>query len=228
MTFDPEAEQAAAMRFRFVVFTMVLLVVLNTLAAVTPLRVLGWRAVTFNSALILLLDVLFAWRHRDREIAGWLLFGIIAGVIELGTDWWLVAKTHTLTYPSGEPMLWASPAYMPFAWAMILTQVGVVGAWLARRHGLAVATIATALIGGVNIPLYEHLAKGANWWAYHDTPMLFDAPYYVIAAEFLLALPLPWMARRVVTGSVGPAIVLGVVEGLWMYPSVWLPHRIFG
>jgi hypothetical protein len=183
--------------------------------------------VTFNTALILLLDLLYIWRYRDAQVAQWLLLGLTAGWVELWTDAWLV-RTGTLVYPPNEPMVAASPLYMPFAWAMVLTQIGIIGGWLRRRYPFLLATLLTALLSGINIPIYEHLARDANWWFYQHTPMLFQAPYYVICAEFLLALPLAWMAGGVAKLQPIRSVALGIVEGLWMFPVTVFAFVVFG
>jgi hypothetical protein len=214
-----------ARRLRFTGLTIALLVALNVVGAWTRA---GWPLATFNTALILLLDVLYVWRFRDGVLGRWLLLGLAAGVVELTADWWLVARTRTLVYPAGQPMILASPAYMPFAWAMVLAQIGPIGAALGRRLPLPVATLLTALLSGVNIPLYEHLAHDANYWYYRDTPQLFNAPYNVIAAEFLLALPLVWLGREAERLRWPWSAALGVVEGVWMLPSVLLAFWLLG
>jgi hypothetical protein len=203
---------------------MGLLLALNVVSAHYGL---GWKAVTGNVAVILLLDGIYIFSSRDTQLGQWLLLGLAAGWVELCTDWWLV-RTGTLVYPPAEPMIWASPAYMPFAWAVILVQIGAVGAWLKQRYGLVQATVLTACISGINIPIYEHLAKDAHFWFYQQTPMLFSAPLYVICAEFLLALPLVWMAG--VTTKVRPVLSLavGAVEGLWMFPVVVFAFWLLG
>jgi hypothetical protein len=59
-------------------------------------------------------------------------------------------------------MIVASPAYMPFAWAVILLQMAAVATWLRGRMPVPLAAVVTGLFCGLNIPLYEHLAKDAN------------------------------------------------------------------
>lgn len=213
-----------ARRTVFALGTIALLLILNTISA---LYGLGWKSVTINTTLILLLDICYAWRYRDGHVVQWLLFGLSAGWVELFTDAWLV-QTGTLLYPPDEPMIWLSPAYMPFAWTMVLTQIGLLGAWLRPRTSFLVATLLTALIAGINIPIYEHLAKGANWWFYHYTPMLFSAPYYVIAAEFLLALPLAGMASIVDKQRPLWSLAIGIVEGIWMLPATMVAFWVVG
>lgn len=218
---------AETRRTRFVLATLVAYLVANVIISITRG---GWRPLTLTIAIILALYLLFAWRFKDRVILRYVIFGLVAGFCELPADAWLVDETKTLIYPSGEPMLWASPAYMPFAWAVVLVQVCTLGDWLSGRIHLLGATLLTALASGLYIPVYEHLAKDANLWWYVDTPMIFNAPYYVILAELLLALPLVWMglqAERL--GHWLWIIALGVLEGLVvMYLSVLIAFKLVG
>ncbi len=143
------------------------------------------------------------------------IFGVAAGFTELIADWWLVNRTGSLVYAPGEPMLVASPMYMPFAWALVMMQLGVVAHWLRENFSVAKAALIAGLIGGVNIPLYESLARAADWWIYQKTPMLLGAPYYIILGEVLIVVPLVWLADWLVRmGPVKGGIILGIVEGL--------------
>lgn len=215
---------SARKRLFFVLSTVGLLVALNVIASIYSL---GWKSVTANTAFILALFVGFIFRHKDRVLLGWLIFGLVAGVGELVADWWLV-NTGTLVYPQDEPIIWVSPAYMPFAWTMVLLQIGGLASWFVERFSVPVAGVLTAVAAGVNIPIYEHLAKGADWWYYKETPMLFDAPYYVIFAEFLLAVPLAWFAKRVTEGPLSRAAVLGAVEAVVMFVASVIAFKVLG
>lgn len=213
-------------RLRFVLFTLGVLLALNVVGA---LFTLSWKAVAFNTALILTLDVIFIVRYRDRRLLTWLVFGLVAGFAELPVDAWLVAGTDSLVYPPNEPMLWDSPAYMPFSWAMVLIQLGVLADALRRKFSLLAASLLIAVIGGINIPIYEHLAHLADWWSYRDTPMLFAAPYYVIVAEAILALPLAWFGRLLDRPKpLGTATLLGLAEGVVMFVAVWIGWTLLG
>jgi len=211
-------------RLIFVLCTVGLLVTLNVIASIYAL---GWKSVAVNTAIILSLFVAFIFKHKDRVLLGWLVFGLVAGFGELLADWWLV-QTGTLVYPQDEPMIWVSPAYMPFAWAMVLLQIGGLASWFTERYSTVVAGVLTAVAAGINIPLYEHLAKGADWWFYQSTPMIFSAPYYVILAEFLLAVPLAFFARRVTSGPLKGAVLLGVVEAFVMLVASWIGFKVLG
>ena len=146
-------------RLRFIVATIALVALSNLWGALTHA---GPRFALLSTAFTC--SVLLGWTvlRRDPVLARWLAIGCVAGWIEIVTDAWLVANTGTLLYPAGEPMVWDSPLYMPFAWTIVLAQIGVVGGWLLQRYGLLRATLLSALIGGSSIPLYEHLAHDAG------------------------------------------------------------------
>ncbi len=197
---------------RFVVFTIVLMIGLNIPAGINQE---GWISAATHTGFMCLLFVVYIAIFRDSYLLGWAIFGVAAGFTELIADWWLVNRTESLVYAPGEPMIVASPLYMPFAWALIMLQIGVVAHWLRENLGVAKAAVITGLIGGVNIPLYESLARAADWWIYVKTPMVIGAPYYIILGEVLIVVPLVWLADWLVKmGPVKGGIVLGIVEGL--------------
>lgn len=212
-------------RMRFVLAAMALVAGCNTFGALTQA---GPRFALASTVFTLVVMIAWtAWR-RDGVLARWLVLGSVAGWLEIITDAWLVRSTGTLVYPPGEPMVWDSPLYMPLAWTIVLAQLGVVGGWLAVRMPLWKATLACALLGGSMIPLYEHLAHDAGYWWYRDTPMVWNAPLYVIVSEFLLALPLVWMHGAALRRPWPFSAWLGLAAGLWMIPSVLLAWRLVG
>ncbi|MEO1369624.1 MAG: hypothetical protein AAFX50_20790, partial [Acidobacteriota bacterium] len=141
-----------------------------------------------------------------------LLFGLAAGFTELIADWWLVHKTQSLVYPQAE--LVESPFYMPFAWTLIMAQMLGIAHWLRSRYSVATAMLITALICGVNIPIYEHLAKDAGWWYYTNTPLFFSAPYYIILGEALIGIPLVICAAGLGEANYKRSVLYGVLCGL--------------
>lgn len=197
----------------------------NTLGALTHA---GPRFAFVSTAFTFLVLVTWALWRRDGVLKRWLVLGFVAGWIEISTDAWLVRTTATLVYPKGEPMVWDSPVYMPFAWTIVLVQLGIVGGWLARRMSMLKATLACAALGGSMIPVYEALAFSARYWWYQDTPMLIHAPLYIIVSEFLLSLPLVWMYRKALTRPLAFSGLLGLALGLWMIPSVWIAWQLVG
>jgi hypothetical protein len=216
---------AESRRTAFIVLTMVLLVILCTVSAfLAP----GWKSLAAIVFFFLLLDLIYLIVYRDRVLLHWILFGLAAGWIELIADWYLIAETRTLDYPPKEWIIWKSPAYMPFDWAMVLIQLGVVGTWLRNRRGLLWGTVLTGLIGGIFIPFYECLANRADWWSYHDTPMFWHVPYYIVLAEFLLSVPLVLMDHLVEGRSLAYSVLLGVVEGFAILVAAVFAYWLVG
>jgi hypothetical protein len=216
--------KAESRRTGFIVFTMALLFLLCVLSAFfAP----GWKSLAAIVGFILLLDLICLLITRDRVLLHWIVFGLAAGFVELIADWYLIADTRTLTYPP-ELMIWKSPVYMPFDWAMVLIQLGVLGTWLRNRRGLLWGTILTGLIGGVFIPFYEGLAKRADWWSYHDTPMFWHVPYYIVLAEILLSVPLVLLGHRVEVRTLWSSALLGIVQGFVILAAAVAAYWLVG
>jgi hypothetical protein len=155
------------------------------------------------------------------------IFGTVAGLLELFTDHYLVDMISSLVYPGQEPMIWSSPAYMPFAWSNVLLQLSFIGVLLTSRFGLIKASLFLCIAGGMYIPTYEHLAKDAGWWWYNlNTPMIFNAPLYVVICEALISLSLPYIVNYSEHNKIGKTFLLGLIEGLWIFISAWLAFTI--
>ncbi|HAB14949.1 MAG TPA: hypothetical protein DCE44_00715 [Verrucomicrobiales bacterium] len=157
----------------------------------------NWRT---GLALNLLDNVIlgvFALRHRDRFHGHLLVFGLVVGLVELAADAWLVDSTRTLDYsPGGGPMLWRSPIWMPLAWQIVAVQFAVVGERLRQWRPLTGLAL-TALLGAVNIPYYEEMARRIHWWIYSGCRMISGTPYYIIVGEFVIAAGLALLATPV-------------------------------
>lgn len=188
----------------------------------------GWVMASTITFLVILLDVVCIIRYRDRLLARFLLFGLLAGGVELLSDHWLVHHERVLVYAQGGPFLFSSPLYMPFAWAGMLVQLGFIGRWLAQRQGLLVASVMTALLGAVNIPLYEQWARDAGLWYYRDTLMWSNVPWGIIGAEFLLVLALPAVLRVAEHARPSWSAVLGILYGLWIWMSCLIAFALLG
>lgn len=211
--------------FKFVLITVFAMAALNLPASIYGW---GWKAAAFNTGLVALVYVGWIWKKRDKLLLAWLILGAVAGFMELGADWWLVHETKSLIYPENEPHLAASPIYMPGAWMLVLVQVGVIGQWLWHEMGLWKAMVATGAFAALNIPLYEHLAKGADWWYYVDTPMIFSAPWYIVLGEALLGPVLVLVATRLEKGGPGWAPPWGFLVGLWIFVAYWIAWTLVG
>jgi len=171
----------------------------------------------------------YALYFKNPLIHRLVIFGTIAGILELVTDHYLVETIDSLVYPGDEPMIWSSPAYMPFAWSNVLLQLSFIGVLLNKRYNMIKASIILCIAGGMYIPLYEHLAKGAGWWWYNpNTIQLLNAPVYVIVCEALISLSLPTFIAYAYKHSLRKTTLLGVGEGIWIFASAILSYTIAG
>jgi hypothetical protein len=157
-----------------------------------------------------------AWRPLVGRL---LLLGLVAGVLELFTDAAGEHVAHSLIYPGGEPFLWASPAYMPFSWMIVLTQLGYL-AWrllgALPRRPLLLATVLTGVWSALNIPYYEEKAYSARWWAYTTRPQIGHTPLYVLLFEGLIGAALPVLVWGLTAARPRGVAARGVLLGLWM------------
>jgi len=176
----------------------------------------GWLTATGLVALVLVLDVAFVARRRDPLLGRLLVMCLVAGFVELLADHWLVRSSGTLDYAPGGPFILTSPLYMPFGWAGALLQLAYLGVRLGQRLPAWGACLIVGLVGAINIPIYEHCARAAGWWAYKNTPMLGNAPHYIILGELLAVLLLPLFARVAVRKPLGWSAALGVAYGLYL------------
>lgn len=214
-------------RFRLVLTTLGLSFVGNAIAA---LYSLGWPAAAAMTIALLGIIGRHVLRHRDPILGRLLVFGLLVGFGELPADHFGVVTTATLVYPTGQPMIGVSPLYMPFAWGIVFVQLGFLAWWLARRWGAGRTAVVLAIVGGVNIPIYEYLAKYADFWYYRNTPMLFGAtPYYVILAETLLSLALPLLVASIsARTSARTLVALAALEAAWIYVAGRISYGLVG
>src|SRR6266478_3161941 len=201
-----------------------LLVVIATIAinvvAVSLLTFASWSDWRTGAALNLVdycLLIGFALVRRDVLLWRFLIFGTIVGFSELPADAWLVDYTRTLDYSiGGGPMIWRSPVWMPLAWEVVAVQFGYIGLRLWERFGkLGLFTI--GLLGAINIPFYEEMARRIHRWQYTGCRMISFTPWYIILGEFGIALAFALLARTLRHGSVRVAVVAGVARGISIF-----------
>jgi len=186
----------------------------------------GWPAAAGLTAVEVGLAVAVAVWRRDALLGRLALFGLVAGFAELPADVLSVRIFQTLVYPP-EPLIWASPAYMPFSWMAVMVQMGLVTWLLLPRLGRWRTSALMALIGATYVVTYECLAHGANFWVYQDCPMLFGlAPYYVMAAEALILAALPWLVQGIEALSPSRAARRGLLAGAVMFGATLLAHAL--
>ena len=202
-------------RLRVVIATIVVNVLAVSLLAFAPWS--DWRTGLALNVIDNALLIGFAWRHGDGLLARFIVFGLAVGVVELLADAWLVDYTQTLDYSiGGGPMLWRSPLWMPLAWEVVAVQFGYLGLRLSERFGKP-GLIGVALLGAVNIPFYEEMAKRIHWWQYSRCHMISYTPYYIILGEFGIALAFAVLARTLRRGGTGVPLFSGALGGVAIF-----------
>jgi hypothetical protein len=113
-------------------------------------------------------------------------------------------------------MIWRSPFWMPLAWQVVAVQFGYIGLRLWERFG-KLGLLVIALLGAINIPFYEEMARRIHWWQYSGCRMISFTPRYIILGEFGIALTFALLALTVRRGSWRVAIFAGVAGGLSIF-----------
>src|SRR6185503_13926540 len=179
-------------------FVVIATIVIN-IVAVSLLTFAPWSDWRTGAALNVVDNCLlvgFTLVRRDALLARFLLFGVVVGLTELAADAWLVDYTRTLDYSiGGGPMIWRSPLWMPLAWEVVAVQFGYVGLRLRERFGGA-GLVMVGVLGAINIPFYEEMARRIHWWTYSGCRMISFTPYYIVLGEFGIAVALAVLAAR--------------------------------
>jgi hypothetical protein len=211
-------------RLRIVLATIVINVVAVALLTLAPWS--DWKTGLalnlFDNALLLGFAVLY----HDALLMRLMIFGLVTGFAELAADAWLVDFTRTLDYSvGGGPMLWRSPIWMPLAWEVVTVQFGCLGLWLRDRIGSA-GLAAVGVLGAINIPYYEEMARRIHWWQYSGCRMISNTPYYIILGEFGIAIALTLLAKPLRHGKAAKTGWLGLAGGTAIFICYALAYGI--
>ena len=178
----------------------------------------NWRTGAALNVLDNTLLLAFVLQRRDRFLVRLMIFGLVIGFSELAADAWLVDFTRTLDYSiGGGPMIWRSPIWMPFAWEIVAVQFGCLGLWLCSRYGTVAGLIGIGILGAVNIPYYEEMAKHVHWWQYSGCRMISNTPYYIILGELLIAIAFTLLAKLLPHASWRRTIAAGIGGGVAIF-----------
>ena len=173
--------------------------------------VFGITALTVFALLFIVWSV-----TRSLRLSWLLVFGLVAGVLELWADWVHVVYFHSVVYTAyfGSQLL-ASPSYMPIAWWLTVVQFGYLALRLADRWPAWVAIGISTALGMTLPPWYEEFAAQARAWFYPPHGMMVShTPLWVIftyggcmfaiaSSAVLLYRPRAW----------GRAVIAGVFTG---------------
>src|SRR5690349_71143 len=102
------------------------------------------------------------------------------------------------------------------AWEVVAVQFGYIGLRLWERFGKS-GLLMIALLGAINIPFYEEMARRIHWWQYSSCRMISFTPWYIILGEFGIALVFGLLARTLRNGSFRTAIVAGLAGGVSIF-----------
>jgi len=211
---------------------VVIATIVINVAAVSLLTLAPWSDWRTGAALNIVDNFLlvgFALVRRDMLLGRFLLFGVAVGLAELPADAWLVDYTRTLDYSiGGGPMIWRSPLWMPLAWEVVAVQFGYIGLRLWERFGNG-GLLMIGLLGAINIPFYEEMARRIHWWQYSGCRMISFTPWYIILGEVGIAITLALLARNLRLGSWRGAVVSGIAGGLSIFIcyalAFWITDR---
>jgi hypothetical protein len=224
MNGDIEQSAQESERLRVVLATIVLNIVAVVIFAAVPWS--NWRTGLGLGLVDNAILIAYVIRRRDSLIGHLMVFGLVAGFAELVADAWLVTGTRTLDYSiCGGPMLWRSPLWMPMAWEIVAVQFGYIGLRLADRWG-GPGLLAAGVLGAVNIPFYEEMARRTNWWSYSNCRMLSHTPYYIIAGEYLIAVFFAILALEVRKKKPALTILAGAVAGTSVFICYGLAYDL--
>lgn len=193
---------------------LVLMIALHIVAALLSA---GWPTAALTDAIVggyllaLALNV-----ARRVVLARLMVLGAIAGLLELATDAAGEGFARSLVYAPGGPFIWASPAYMPLSWTIVLTLFGYLAWRLSPYVPLPVAMTICGVWAGLNIPFYEEMAFHAGWWRYAAAPAWGHTPLYVMLFEALIGASLPVLVRGMERASWRGMVLRGAAEGAWM------------
>src|SRR6266480_2100778 len=224
-TRDPALERA---RLCVVIATVVVNVIAVSLLTFAPWS--DWRTGAALNFVDNCLLVGFAVVRRDASLARFLLFGVVVGLTELAADAWLVDYTRTLDYSiGGGPMIWRSPLWMPLPWEVVAVQFGYIGLRLWERFG-KIGLLMIGLLGAINIPFYEEMARRIHWWQYRGCRMISFTPWYIVLGEFGIAIGLALLAGTLRRGSWSQAVIAGIGGGLSIFVcyalAFWITDRL--
>jgi hypothetical protein len=202
-------------RLLIVIATIVINVVAVSLLTFVPWS--DWRTGAALNFVDNCLLIGFALVRRDALLGRFLVFGLAVGLTELAADAWLVDYTRTLDYSiGGGPIIWRSPVWMPLAWEVVAVQFGYIGLRLWERFG-KIGLVMIGLLGAINIPFYEEMARRIHWWQYNGCKMISFTPWYIILGEFGIAVALACLGRMLRRASWRGAVAVGIVGGLSIF-----------
>lgn len=185
----------------------------------------GWITAALWAYVFSAIYIAYAVYTKDQFLKRMLVFAVVAGFAELLADAYLVS-TGSLIYPGNEPMIWESPAYMPFSWTVVLMQLGYIGHLMTDQLGWLKSGIILMFIGAMMVPLYEYWAIESGWWDYQNVKEIYSVPLYVMLAEGLLMFLVPFFVEKCRQGDFKTSVIYGLLEGLGMLIAAFIAYQL--
>ena len=91
-------------------------------------------------------------------------------------------------------------------------QFGYIGLRLWERFSKT-GLLMIGVLGAINIPFYEEMARRIHWWQYSGCRMISYTPWYIILGKFGIALAFALLTRLLRCGSWRLAAGAGVAGG---------------
>lgn len=135
------------------------------------------------TTLIVITLIVVGWLVTRSPRLAWLLAcGLVAGALELWSDWIHVTHFKSLIYTDYFGFKWLeSPSYMPVGWWLTTVQFGYLALRLAERWPRWLAVGLITLLGMTLPPWYEEFAAPAMAWHYAPSgPMLSNTPLWIV------------------------------------------------
>lgn len=116
--------------------------------------------------------------RRDTLLARFLLFGVVVRPTELVADAWLGRLyAHTRLFGRRRPNDLAIAIVDAAGGEVVAVQFGYVRLRLWERFGTT-GLLMIGLLGAINIPFYEEMARRIHWWQYDDCRMISYTPVH--------------------------------------------------
>jgi hypothetical protein len=190
-----------------------------------------WAYATIFSRLFLYWGV--SRTQGGRIYADLLAMGLIAGVIELLADYYLMhwVTSGRLVYPPGDAIFLESPLWMPFAWTCVITELGYATLRLARLGRQPwIGAVTGALLAGATIGVYEYFAYKAGWWYYAPAKQMIGAhcALYIPVGEIIMfgAFYPIFTRTQTIEDATLRGIARGVLFGGAIFASYALAHAL--
>jgi hypothetical protein len=80
-----------------------------------------------------------------------------------------------------------------------------------------VGLLMIGVLGAINIPFYEEMARRIHWWQYSGCRMISFTPWYIVLGEFGIAITFALLARTLRGGSWREAVLAGMAGGFLIF-----------